>query len=135
MGISKILKRPALGYGVGLGNSELFYVVKNDTSTQTSPSTDNYYLTLILDSGIPASGLFVVTLGCFCWLGIKIYFIRDGEAELLAGMLGLSVLGIAVVKSVLSIDYNLLFMYLSFAMLIVLKEQVIQQKEMRVIDV
>lgn len=118
LAVPKIQSHPLLGYGVGLGNSELGF-----KASRGRYSVDNYYLTLALDSGLPGAILFLGSMAAFAWLGVRTFF-RDGPEELrfLSGMLGLSVLGVMVVKSVLSVDRNFLFLFLAFAFLVVLKD-------------
>jgi len=123
-GIPKLQQQPLLGVGVGAGNDEIGF-----QAGLGRVYVDNYYLTLALDSGLPAAILFLLMMGGFAWLGIRLYFIGSGEKALLAGMLGLSLMGVAAVKFVLSIYSNLFFVYLAFAMLIVLKEQIRMQEK------
>lgn len=116
LGFPKILEHPVLGYGVGLGNSVLGFV-----ASRGRLSTDNYYLTLALDSGITAVAFFVLLLGAYFLTGLRLYFSQDRDTSMLSGMLAISIAGVAVIKIVLSIHYNLIFIYLAFAMIAILK--------------
>jgi hypothetical protein len=117
-GFPKIQAAPMLGAGVGLGNDQIGF-----SALRGRLYVDNYYLTLALDSGVPAMVLFLLSIIGFAWIGVQLYLSRQGELALFAGALGLSLAGVAVMKLVLSIHYNLLFAYLAFGMLVVLKEQ------------
>lgn len=117
--VPKIRAQPLLGYGVSVGNQELGYRASHGRFT-----VDNYYLTLTMDSGLPAGLLFALLLLVFCALGASLYFrLGNDDDRMLAGMLTISVTGFMVTKSVLSIDKNLIFLSLGFAFLLVLKEK------------
>ncbi|WP_295995286.1 O-antigen ligase [Rugamonas sp.] len=123
--VPKIQKEPLLGYGVGVGNGELGF-----KSSRGRMSVDNYYLTLALDSGLPGAALYILFTAGFCWMGVRMYFTQGpDETRILGGMLGLSILGVLVTKTVLSIDKNLTFVFVGFAILIVLKEHMQQSRD------
>jgi hypothetical protein len=117
--IPKVQKQPLLGYGVWMGNAELGF-----KASRGRLSVDNYYLTLTLDSGLPGSLAFLGALIGFIWTGARLFLGKaEADQRVLAGLLSISLIGLMVTKSVLSIEKNLIFMTLICAMLVVLREQ------------
>ena len=101
MGIPKLLSHP-LGYGVGRGNEALGYVNLAGKGT-----VDTYFLTIMLDSGILALPLFLLTFLIPAWLAFKYY--RDSrtpEQEILAP-LSIAIINFIIVKSVLTSEANI----------------------------
>ena len=101
MGIPKMLSHP-LGYGVGRGNEALGYLNLAGKGT-----VDTYYLTVMLDSGIIALPLFMLTFLIPAWLAFKYY--RDAkspEQEILAP-LSIGLVNFVIVKSVLTSEANI----------------------------
>jgi O-antigen ligase len=101
MGIPKILSHP-FGFGVGRGNEALGFVNLAGVGT-----VDTYYLTILLDSGILALPLFLLTFLMPAWLAFKYY--RDSktpEQEILAP-LSIAIINFVIVKSVLTSETNI----------------------------
>ena len=101
MGMPKLLSHP-LGYGVGRGNEALGYVNLAGKGT-----VDTYYLTIMLDSGVLALPLFLLTFLIPAWLAFKYY--RDSktpEQEVLAP-LSIAIINFVIVKSVLTSEANI----------------------------
>jgi O-Antigen ligase len=101
MGIPKLLSHP-LGYGVGRGNEALGFVNPAGKGT-----VDTYYLTVMLDFGILALPLFLLTFLIPAWLAFKYY--RDAktpEQEVLAP-LSIAIINFIIVKSVLTSEANI----------------------------
>ena len=85
-------------------------------------SIDSYYLSLVLDSGVPALVAFVLLLSYFVFKGLRCSLTNRSDAALLAGMFSISVLGMLVMKLILSLSQNLPLLYLACAMILVLSE-------------
>jgi hypothetical protein len=101
MGFPKLLSHP-LGHGVGQGNIALGYYNLAGKGT-----TDSYYLTVMLDSGIIALPLFLLTFLIPAWLAFKYYRgAKTAEQEILAP-LSIAVINFAIVKSVLTSEANM----------------------------
>ncbi|MYM65289.1 hypothetical protein GTP45_00390 [Pseudoduganella sp. FT55W] len=119
LGLPKIEKQPVLGYGVGIGNSHVGF-----RTSATRTSVDSYYLTIALDSGVPGVVLFIATFIGFIVMGLRLSFVEtDPGPRLMARMLAVSLIGVLATRAVLSIDFNLVFVALICALLLVLKEQ------------
>ena len=96
MAIPKLLSHP-FGYGVGRGNDALGYFNLGGEGT-----VDSYYITVMMDSGVLALPLFLLTFLVPAWLAFKYYRdARTPEQELLAP-LSLAIINFAIVKSVLT---------------------------------
>jgi O-antigen ligase len=115
--LPKIMAKPLLGYGV----DQAAYVLDFVTGSNFL-SIDSYYLSITLDSGLPALILLAFLLGYFFWLGAGLWLRYRSEESLIAGMLALSIVGFAVVKAILSVPYNFSLVFMVFAMLLVLRE-------------
>lgn len=101
MGIPKLMTHP-FGYGVGRGNEALGFVNLAGKGT-----VDTYYLTVMMDSGIIALPLFLLTFLIPAWLAFKYY--RDSktpEQEMLAP-LSIGIINFVIVKSVLTSEANI----------------------------
>ena len=101
MGIPKLLSHP-FGFGVGRGNEALGYVNLAGKGT-----VDTYYLTVMMDFGILALPLFLLTFLIPAWLAFKYY--RDAktpEQEILAP-LSIAIINFIIVKSVLTSEANI----------------------------
>jgi O-antigen ligase len=101
MGVPKLISHP-LGFGVGRGNEALGFLNLAGKGT-----VDTYYLTVMLDSGVIALPLFLLTFLIPAWLGFKYY--RDSktpEQELLAP-LSIAIINFVIVKSVLTSEANI----------------------------
>jgi hypothetical protein len=101
MGIPKLLSHP-FGFGVGRGNDALGFVNLAGKGT-----VDTYYLTVMLDFGILALPLFLLTFLIPAWLAFKYY--RDSktpEQEILAP-LSIAIINFIIVKSVLTSEANM----------------------------
>jgi hypothetical protein len=101
MGIPKLLSHP-FGHGVGRGNAALGFVNPAGKGT-----VDTYYLTVMLDSGLLALPLFLLTFLIPAWLAFKYY--RDAktpEQQVLAP-LSIALINFVIVKSVLTSEANI----------------------------
>jgi hypothetical protein len=101
MGIPKLLSHP-LGHGVGRGNTALGFFNPAGKGT-----VDTYYLTVMLDSGLLALPLFLLTFLIPAWLAFKYY--RDAktpEQQILAP-LSIAIINFVIVKSVLTSEANI----------------------------
>jgi hypothetical protein len=101
MGIPKLISHP-FGFGVGRGNEALGFVNLAGKGT-----VDTYYLTVMLDFGILALPLFLLTFLIPAFLAFKYY--RDAktpEQELLAP-LSIAIVNFIIVKSVLTSEANI----------------------------
>ena len=68
-----ILKNVWLGFGFGMGSQTLGF----GTSQSEFGTIDNYFLTLVLDSGVIVLGIFMA----ICYQTIKLYFRLTGSAK------------------------------------------------------
>lgn len=113
MSIPLIMGHPILGYGAGNSATTLDY-----GHPSSLPTIDNYYLSIALDSGLPALALFIFMLGYILILSLLAY--RSG-APLAQGFI-FSLLGFTLFISILSITAVFPIVFLSFSMLIAMKK-------------
>lgn len=119
LGMPKIEKQPLVGYGVGYGNTQVGF-----RASAGRTSVDSYYLTMALDSGVPGVLLFIASFIGFIVMGLRLSFVEtDPGPRLMARVLAVSLIGVLATRAVLSIDFNLVFVALICALLLVLKEQ------------
>lgn len=104
-----------VGQGPGLAGYILGFGKANGSVT-----IDNYYLSIALESGIPALMSFIVLTFGFAIKGYFYSFRCLSREGLLAGMLGISVAGMLIVKSILSIPHNGPLLYLAIALIAVI---------------
>ena len=122
-GFPLIADHPLFGYGIGMGG----YILGINKAFGAI-TIDNYYLSLALDSGVPSMIVFIVA---FCGFSVKGYlasFNNTSPHMLLAGMLAVSVIGVLIVKTILSIPHNGPLLYLSIA-IIALISWIVAKKE------
>ena len=101
MGIPKLLSHP-FGFGVGRGNEALGYVNLAGKGT-----VDTYFLTVMMDFGILALPLFLLTFLIPAWLAFKYYGdAKTPEQEILAP-LSIAIINFIIVKSVLTSEANI----------------------------
>lgn len=123
MGVPKLEKQPLLGYGVGLGNAQVGF-----KASQGRTSVDSYYLTMALESGVPGLLLFLAVLLGFITMGLRLSFVEtDPGQRLMARVLAVSLIGVLATRGVLSIEFNLFYVALVCALLLVLKHQRISE--------
>ena len=113
-----ILSNPFFGIGPRIAAFSVGYV---DAPGGTL-TLDSYFLTIALESGIPALIVFVLVLTYFIFLGFGSSSKNNSGYFSLANALSFSLLGILIFKSVLSLPHNFPLIFLAFAMLLVLKE-------------
>ncbi|TFW16410.1 O-antigen ligase family protein [Duganella callida] len=119
MGLPKLEKQPVLGYGAGMGNFQVGF-----KASKGRVSVDSYYLTMALDSGVPGLLLFVGVLLGFIGMGLRLSFVETAPGpRLMARVLAVSLIGTLATRAVLSIEFNLFYMALVCALLLVLKAQ------------
>lgn len=123
--LPKIEKEPLLGYGVAMGNSQVGF-----KASRGRYSIDSYYLSMALDSGVPGALLFVGIFIVFGVMGVRLALSQsDPKLRLLARTLVVALGGVMVIRAVLSIENNLVFVSLICAMLLVLKQQARQTQQ------
>jgi hypothetical protein len=107
---------PLLGFGPALGNVQAAIY-----SSRGSASLDNYWLTLLLESGFPAMILFVIALALVL-RGIVKQTMRGHatEAHLLSATWGLAALAFGITTTILSTTHNLPLLNLCFGVLVAL---------------
>jgi hypothetical protein len=112
-GIPLIAERPLVGYGPGLAGYILG--IANAAGTIT---IDNYYLSLALESGVPTLLIFLILFfgvsgkGYLCAMSLRT------DSGLLKGLLSISLVGMLIVKSILSIPHNLPLLVLCVAIIL-----------------
>jgi len=115
-----LMSEPLLGFGVDQSAPELDRIMAGGLVTQT---VDNYYLSLALDSGLPALLLYLSSFIYFVLLAIKLSLRHGREPSALAAGLALSLIGYAIIRLILSVPHSLSLLFAAFAMLIVLREE------------
>ena len=115
-GVDTIIKQPLFGYGPALAAVEVGFGIGD------LPTIDNYYLTLMIESGIPALIIFIVIMGYFIRLGIRLLQSNNREISYLAGSIVYALIGFTIYILVLSLKVNFPIVYLFMAMLIVLDD-------------
>ena len=116
-GLPLVADRPFAGYGPGLSGYVLGFA-----NARGEITIDNYYLSLALDSGIP-------TLLVFVWLtfGLAVkgfrHALNDCSSEgLLCGLLAISIIGMMVVKAILSIPHNAPLLFLAMTLILAISK-------------
>lgn len=100
-GIPLVLDNPIFGFGIGQGGQELGCVVIGGLH-----SVDNHYISLALDSGLPALLAYVFIMA---WFGWRLFLmVRDPKTEdgALAICLLLVLIGFCGMQAILSITTN-----------------------------
>lgn len=115
-GIDAIVEKPLFGYGPALAAGVA------GVGTGDLPTIDNYYLTLMIESGIPTLILFVIIMGYFIRLGVRLLQSNNKEISYLAGSIVYAMVGFTVFILVLSLKVNFPIIYLFMAMLTVLDD-------------
>jgi len=117
-GIPLLLAKPVFGYGIGNGPLTLGFLSERGKIT-----LDNYYLSLTLDSGIPA---LVLLLALMVWAvnrGLRSVFAKDRGNAYMGAALSISVLAFAVMKSILATEHNFPLFFILLGALLVLRSQ------------
>lgn len=92
----KIFAYP-LGHGVGRGNEALGYTNRGGVGT-----VDSYFITVMMDSGLLALPLFMLTFLIPAWVAFKHHRDSDSPEEQLLAPLSLALINFGIVKSVLT---------------------------------
>lgn len=121
LGTPKVMAKPWLGYGPGNAAQELGLLAK---------TVDNYYLTLALESGLPELLSFIGLLSGMAAIGWRLYRVR-WHGRYLSGMITMSIVGNILFMTVLSLEQVLPIMFIAFAMLLVLDDQMRQARALR----
>jgi hypothetical protein len=114
--IPLIFKKPLMGYGPNPSGIIARFI--------SNASIDNYYLVLALESGLITLILFIYIFIHFIRLSIIMCYELSGFPKALTNILGLSLISFVTFKTMLSIGDLFPLIFLSFAMLITLKEAV-----------
>ena len=105
-------KSPILGYGPSTGASKIGYLGNSNSLT-----IDNYYLSMVIESGIPGLLLYIAMLLVPL---LRIFQFVDRERAGLLAALVSSVMVFATIRSILSLTHNQDFALLIIAMLMIL---------------
>lgn len=111
-GIPLFLEAPFFGYGPGFGAITL-----NFTNNYGQITLDNYYLLLLLDTGLPGLMSFLAVIAWGTKRGsILLLKAQNSRVWILGGMLSVSIIVFAAIKAILGTPHNfsLLFIYLGF---------------------
>ncbi len=112
-GVPLILERPLLGYGPGL--SAYLAGVKSSLGL----TIDSYYLSLALDSGLVCLIIFVLLTAGVAIKGFVSATRDSSSLGLLKGMMGVSLIGMLIIKSILSTPHNAPLIFLCIALILV----------------
>ncbi|ODS30605.1 MAG: O-Antigen ligase [Candidatus Scalindua rubra] len=116
VGGEAITQQPLFGYGPALA------AIEAGIGMGDLPTIDNYYLTLMIESGIPALIIFVVIIVYFIRLGIRLFLSNDKEISFLGSAIVYALVGFTIFILILSLKVNFPIIYLFMAMLIVLDD-------------
>ncbi|WP_346288215.1 O-antigen ligase family protein [Zoogloea sp.] len=112
-GLVAIEESPLVGWGVGMAVN---YASTENEKTKEQ-SVDNYYLTVVVDSGVPALiALFILLYRHFAE-GRRLSKVVKGRLGVLAGMLSYSVVGLASFNFILS-SYEIFPIFFIFLALV-----------------
>ena len=112
LGIPLILNHPLLGYGPGTG--AILLDIRNESGL---PTIDNYYLSIALESGLPALVLFTLAFGYIIFLSLR--SLRFGFA--FNGGFTLAFIGFVLCLPALSITAFFPLIFLSFSLVTAMK--------------
>lgn len=115
-----IEKQPILGYGINHGAETLG--IKMGSQFNYIYILDNYYLTILLESGLPALVLFLALVILFVLRGLRMGIERVNDTGVLSIFLTVSLIGFLIVKIISSQTRVFSLMYLGFALLLVLSK-------------
>lgn len=110
-GLPLIAEQPFVGYGPGLSGAMVGLANAHGEVT-----IDNYYLSLALDSGLPALLAFMALSFGLAAKGYLTALRNVSREGLLCGLLAISLVGMLIVKSILTIPHNAPLLYLIFAL-------------------
>ncbi len=116
-GIPLVLKRPLLGYGQGRSGYALTHGVRHT-------SIDNYYLVLSMESGLVALALFIYIFYHQIKLSFDLYNKTEGFLKTISAIVGVSLTGIFIFMTVLSIDYIFPLIFIFFAILSFIRKSI-----------
>jgi len=116
-GLPLIGEHPLVGYGPGLAGYTLGFGKSSGAIT-----IDNFYLSISLETGLPALFIFVLLAFGLAFKGYYYSFQNATLEGLMAGMLGISVLGMLIVKSILSIPHNAPLLFMALALIVVIPQ-------------
>ena len=112
-----MIEEPIFGYGPGVGN---FHAALRSSNGLTS--LDSYFLTQLLESGIPAFLLYITILiiGSAAFLR-QTLFSRNPKYDLSSAMWSLSIIAFGISSLVLSTPHNMPLLYLCLGVVTALK--------------
>lgn len=112
-GIGAVLDSPFWGYGLG----ESGYIAGIE-GTNGVLTMDNYLLGIAIESGLPSLIIFLFIFICPIWIGIRrITQFHDSDKAFICACIS-SLLSALFVKSIMSIPYNMFFMFAMSAFLL-----------------
>lgn len=115
-GIPQVLDSPILGHGVGFGPLILGYIGETGQVT-----LDNYYLSLALDSGLPALLLLSAIVGWAALRGARALGAADSDEAYLYAALSIAAIAFAMIKSILATEHNFPLFFILIGALVVLR--------------
>lgn len=116
---------PLVGYGPDQGS-----VLAANTNSRGRSSLDSFYLTLMLDSGVPALLLFLCTLLVAAYR-VRLLVTGQGLRDAAQAAWALAVVGFAVSAAVLSTRHNVPLLYLALGILVALAQPRVTQSKPR----
>ncbi len=107
---------PFLGHGIGFAAELVGFAGRENMLT-----IDSYYLSIAVESGLPALILLLLLFYLFIMGGFKSWFRGAEYTNTASGIIGISLVGILVIKSILSVPNNWPLVYVLFSILMVLR--------------
>lgn len=115
-GIPLVMDKSFFGYGIATAATVLGFHGTNRMLT-----IDNYYLSYALDSGLVGLILFVLLMSCFIYIGIKHGLASAEKTSDLSMFLSFSIMGMLIVMTIVSLDFNMPLLFITGAMILILR--------------
>lgn len=119
-GYVAIKNRPILGYGPGGASAVIMRIGDTTAGAQTihRETTDNLFLTRVVESGIPSLVLYLIIIACVMRIGAREIYTEDKSERRLRVLLFLSVVSGALTMLVLSIFTVLPLLFVMFGVVL-----------------
>lgn len=123
-GSSAVEDKPLMGWGPGVGGN--YAAVENPKTGMAT--VDDYYLSLALESGIPALVLFVLMLWMFIQKSRQIAKLSTINYSRTAEFFSISLIGFAIFCTILSIYEIFTIIFVIFGLIIVMQRDITSDK-------
>ncbi|QDQ26673.1 O-antigen ligase family protein [Chitinimonas arctica] len=114
-GIPLILDKPIFGYGISRAAVVLGFIGTNRMLT-----IDNFYLSYALDAGLIALCVFFAFMFTIMYTGVRASMNPANKQGGLGVFLALSIAGMLMVMSIVSLDYNIPLLFIAAALILVI---------------